>query len=110
MDTGDHGRRAVDLALAHVMRLAMNGLGTAAAATQLRRVVPSDAVLRRVRARLSRGLLERPGAIGERAVATIDAALALARPGRAPGGPSSSGPGPQPPGTADARPGSALHG
>ena len=65
--------------MAHLMRLVMDERPMAAAARRLREVVPDDAVLRRVRARLSRTMLDRSGAIGERAVATIDAAMALGR-------------------------------
>jgi hypothetical protein len=70
---------SVDVAMAQVIRLAIDDASSAdAAATRLRLRVRSDSVLRRVRARLVWELVERATPVGRRAVAILDAALALA--------------------------------
>ena len=68
----------VDVAMRVVVRLVVDDAWSAIeAARQLRERVPDESVLRRARARVIRALAERAGLFGQRAVATIDAALAL---------------------------------
>ncbi len=69
---------AVDSAMRRLVALVVDDAWNLTfAAAQLREAVQDDAVLRRARARVAWALAERVSAIGERAVATIDAALAL---------------------------------
>jgi hypothetical protein len=69
---------AVDLAMRRLVALVVaEPWYVTIAARELRQAVHDDAVLRRARARVSRALAERASDIGERAAATIDAALAL---------------------------------
>jgi len=79
------GRRldAVDAAIVQLVPLVLDDAwGALTAATQLREQGHDDAVLRRVRARVSWAMAERPSRIAERALATIDAALSLGPPPR----------------------------
>jgi hypothetical protein len=76
------GRRkdAVDLAIVQLVRLASDDTWTAgAAAIQLRDHVHDETVLRCARSRVGWALAERSSIIGERAAATLDAALAWSR-------------------------------
>jgi len=73
------GRRkdAVDLAIVQLVRLVADDAWTAsAAAIQLRDQVHDETILRCARARVGWALAERSSVIGERAAATLDAALA----------------------------------
>ncbi len=69
---------AVESAMRRLVALVVDDAwNVTTAAAQLRQAVHDDGVLRRARARVSRALAEGAGAIGERAAATLDAALAL---------------------------------
>jgi hypothetical protein len=78
MGAGGRRRRdAVDRAIAELVRLVVEDTWTAVtAAVQLGRQVSDEAVLRRARSRVGWALAERSSIIGERAAATLDAALA----------------------------------
>ena len=72
------GRSSVDVAMLHLVRLVVDDdWSPASAGDRLREATPDDAVLRRVHARVIRTLVERRGHLDDRAVATIEAALAI---------------------------------
>ncbi len=85
---GGRRRDPVERAIVELVRLIVDDTWTAVAAgVQLRRHVGDEAVLRCARSRVGWALAERSSVIGERAAATLDAALAssvgatVARPG-----------------------------
>ena len=75
--------RALDDVMVLLVRLAVaDEWSAASAARQLREKARDDAVLRRVRARVSWAMAERPSVVGGRALATLDLALSLDPPPR----------------------------
>ena len=70
--------RVVDSVMVLLVRLTVADEWSAeGAATQLREKAGDDAVLRRVRARVSLAMADRPSVVGERALAILDLALSL---------------------------------
>jgi hypothetical protein len=77
----------VDAAMVHLVRLVVDEGWTAARAGEaLSRQIPDTAVLRRARARVQRALVEGVTPVGNRAVATLEVALAIGAAGAASGG------------------------
>ena len=78
MATGQTRHDGVDVAMAHLVRLVVDEAWTAQdAAARLLGRVRQRAALRRLRTKVVLAQIERPGRFGERAIATLDAALAL---------------------------------
>jgi hypothetical protein len=84
--TGGHNPHdPVDRAIVQLVRLVVDDVWAEAdAAGTLIQKVPEPDVLRRARARVLRANSERPGLLDERALATLDAALALLADGARP--------------------------